>query len=62
MVFLSSVAGKLPASIVFTLNSITCILAGCIVSVIAFKEKIKPAWWGTIIFGVIAVIMANIIL
>ena len=62
MVLLSSVAGKLPASIVFTLNSITCILAGCIVSVLAFKEKVKPAWWGTIIFGIVAVVMANIIL
>ncbi len=62
MVFLSSVAGNLPASIVFTLNSITCILAGCIVSVLAFKEKIKPAWWGTIIFGIVAVVLANIIL
>jgi len=62
MVFLSSVAGKLPASIVFTLNSITCILAGCIVSVIAFKEKIKPAWWATVGFGVVAVVLANIVL
>lgn len=62
MVMLSSVVTKLPASIVFTLNSISCILVGCIVSVLAFKEKVKPAWWGTIIFGVIAVIFANIIL
>ncbi|RKY55886.1 MAG: hypothetical protein DRP93_02490 [Candidatus Neomarinimicrobiota bacterium] len=61
MVMLSSVVTKLPASIVFTLNSISCILVGCIVSVIAFKEKIKPAWWGTIIFGLVAVILANII-
>ncbi|MFO7841879.1 MAG: hypothetical protein R6V48_06995 [Fidelibacterota bacterium] len=60
MVMLSSVVGKLPASIVFTLNSICCILTGCIVSVIAFKEKIRPAWWGTIVFGVIAVVLANI--
>lgn len=61
MVMLSSVVTKLPASVVFTLNSISCILVGCIVSVIAFKEKVKPAWWGTIIFGLVAVILANII-
>jgi len=61
MLMLSSVVGKLPASVVFTLNSICCILMGCIVSVLAFKEKIKPAWWGTILFGVLAVILANII-
>ncbi|MBN2780732.1 MAG: hypothetical protein JXR21_02070, partial [Candidatus Marinimicrobia bacterium] len=40
MVMLSSVVDKLPASVVFTLNSICCILVGCIISVIAFKEKI----------------------
>lgn len=62
MVLLSSVAGKLPASIIFTLNSITCILVGCIVSVIAFKEKTKPVWWFTIGFGILAVIFANIVL
>ncbi|MCK4529885.1 MAG: hypothetical protein KAU44_01805 [Candidatus Marinimicrobia bacterium] len=61
MVMLSSVVTKLPASVVFTLNSISCILVGCIVSVLAFKEKVKPAWWGTIIFGLVAVILANII-
>jgi len=60
MVMLSSVVGKLPASIVFTLNSICCILTGCIVSVLVFREKVRPAWWGTIIFGVIAVVLANI--
>lgn len=62
MVLLSSVAGKLPASVVFTLNSIVCILAGCIVSVLAFKEKIKPAWWATVGFGIVAVVLANIVL
>lgn len=60
MVMLSSVVTKLPASIIFTLNSISCILVGCIVSVVAFKEKIKIAWWFTILFGIIAVVFANI--
>lgn len=61
MVMLSSVVDKLPASVVFTLNSICCILVGCIVSVAAFREKAKPAWWGTIVFGIIAVVLANFV-
>ncbi|MDD3715771.1 MAG: hypothetical protein PHT46_01565 [Candidatus Marinimicrobia bacterium] len=61
MLMLSSVVDKLPASVVFTLNSICCILVACIVSVTAFREKIKAAWWGTIAFGLIAVVLANIV-
>ena len=59
MVLLSSVV-NLPTAVVFTLNSIVCIVTGCIVSVLAFKEKAKGAWWATVGFGVLAVILANL--
>ena len=53
-------AAALPAALIFTINGMISILIGVIVSVLAFGEKRTPAWYGTVGFGILAVILANL--
>jgi len=52
-------AVALPAALVFTINGMVSILVGVTVSVIAFGEKRTKAWYGTIGFGILTVILIN---
>ncbi|HRS51904.1 MAG TPA: hypothetical protein P5268_09815 [Candidatus Marinimicrobia bacterium] len=56
---LLSLCAQAPAAVVFTINGTIIILGGALSSVIFFKEKITRAWYGTIGFGLLAVILAN---
>ncbi|GEM_PF-486499 len=53
-------AAALPAAFIFTINGMISILVGVIASVAAFGEKRTPAWYGTVGFGILAVILANL--
>ncbi|NQV15021.1 hypothetical protein HQ531_06135 [bacterium] len=50
----------LPAGLLFTINGMITILGGVIASVIFFGESMKPSWWGTVGFGLLAVLLANL--
>jgi len=50
----------LPAGLLFTLNGMITILGGTVASVIFFGESMKPSWWGTVGFGLLAVLLANL--
>jgi len=50
---------SLPGSLLFTINGMLTILGGVIASVIFFGESMKPSWWGTVGFGLLAVFLAN---
>ena len=52
-------AAALPAAIIFTINGMVSILVGVIVSVVAFGEKRTRAWYGTVGFGILTVILIN---
>ncbi len=49
----------LPAGILFTINGMITILGGVIASVLFFAEPMKPVWFGTVGFGLLAVLLAN---
>jgi len=51
---------SLPGSLLFTINGMLTILGGVIASVIFFGESMKPSWWGTVVFGLLAVFLANL--
>ncbi len=53
-------AMALPAVIAFPLGAVSSILFTAIVGTIIFKEHRTLGWYGTIIFGVIAVVLANL--
>ena len=53
-------AAALPAALIFTINGMISILVGVIASVLAFGEKRTSAWYGTVGFGILAVILANL--
>jgi len=57
---LLSLCAQAPAAVVFTVNGAIIILGGALASVIFFSEKMTRAWYGTIGFGVLAVILANL--
>jgi len=59
MLLLSLCAQSL-AAVVFTVNGTIIILGGALASVIFFGEKMTRAWYGTIGFGLLAVILANL--
>lgn len=50
----------LPAGLLFTINGMITILGGVIASVAFFGESMKPSWWGTVGFGLLAVLLANL--
>ena len=50
----------LPVALVFTINGMITILGGVVASVIFFGESLKPAWYGTVGFGLLAVFLANL--
>ncbi len=50
----------LPAGLLFTINGMITILGGVIASVVFFGESMKPSWWGTVGFGLLAVLLANL--
>ncbi len=50
----------LPAGLLFTINGMITILGGVIASVVFFGEAMKPSWWGTVGFGLLAVLLANL--
>jgi len=50
----------LPAGLLFTINGMITILGGAVASVIFFGESMKPFWWGTVGFGLLAVLLANL--
>ncbi|HAE86532.1 TPA: hypothetical protein DCG86_00745 [Candidatus Marinimicrobia bacterium] len=58
--FLLSLCAPYPAAFVFTINGMITILAGTLASVFFFGEKRTTAWYLTISFGILAVILANI--
>ncbi len=49
----------LPAALVFTISGMITILSGAVASVIFFREPIFWAWYGTVGFGSLAVLLAN---
>ena len=53
-------AAALPAALIFTINGMVSILVGVIVSVLAFGEKRSKAWYGTVGFGILTVILVNL--
>jgi drug/metabolite transporter (DMT)-like permease len=57
---LLSLCAQFPAAIVFTVNGAIIILGGALASVIFFGEKMTRGWYGTIGFGILAVIFANL--
>jgi hypothetical protein len=58
--FLLSLCAPYPAAFVFTINGMITILAGALASVFFFGEKRTTAWYFTIGFGILAVILANL--
>ena len=57
---LLSLCVALPAALIFTINGIVIILGGVIGSVLFFGERRTRYWYGTVGFGVLAVILANL--
>lgn len=57
--FLLSLCAALPAALVFTINGMITILGGTLASVFFFGEPRTKAWYATIGFGVLAVLLAN---
>jgi drug/metabolite transporter (DMT)-like permease len=57
---LLKVCVPLPAGVVFTINGVTTILGGALASVLFFREKVFWGWYGTVGFGVLAVLLANL--
>lgn len=57
---LLKVCVPLPAALVFTISGVMTILGGSIASVVFFKEKMVPAWYGAVGFGILAVLLANL--
>ncbi|MDD5766173.1 MAG: hypothetical protein PHW79_08030, partial [Candidatus Marinimicrobia bacterium] len=57
---LLSLCAQFPAAIVFTVNGAIIILGGALASVIFFGEKMTRGWYGTIGFGILAVIFVNL--
>ncbi|MFC1527571.1 hypothetical protein ACFLZA_03435 [Candidatus Neomarinimicrobiota bacterium] len=53
-------AVALPAAVIFTINGMVSILVGVTVSVITFGEKRTKAWYGTVGFGILTVILINL--
>jgi len=53
-------AAALPAALIFTINGMVSILVGVIVSVLAFGEKKSKAWYGTVGFGILTVLLVNL--
>jgi hypothetical protein len=53
-------AMALPAVIAFPLGAVSSIVFTAVVGTIAFKEHRTIGWYGTVIFGVIAVVIANL--
>jgi len=58
--FLLSLCAKYAAALVFTVNGMVTILAGTLASVIFFGERRTRAWYITISFGILAVLLANL--
>ncbi|MDD5582702.1 MAG: hypothetical protein PHS99_05785 [Candidatus Marinimicrobia bacterium] len=58
--FLLSLCARYPAAFVFTINGMITILAGTLASSFFFGEKRTLAWYLTISFGILAVILANL--
>jgi hypothetical protein len=54
-----SVSAALPAAVVYTLSNVSSLLAGSVLSVIAFRERVSGAWWAMLAFGIAAVVLAN---
>ncbi len=50
----------LPAALVFTLSGVMTIVSGAVASVVFFREPVFWAWYGTVGFGVLAVLLANL--
>jgi hypothetical protein len=57
---LLKVCMPLPAALVFTISGMITILGGAVASVIFFGEKLRPSWYGTVGFGLLAVLLANL--
>ena len=53
-------AAALPAALIFTINGMVSILVGVIVSVVAFGENRSKAWYGTVGFGILTVLLVNL--
>jgi drug/metabolite transporter (DMT)-like permease len=53
-------AARLPAALIFTINGMVSILLGVIVSVVAFGEPRTKAWYGTVGFGILTVLLINL--
>lgn len=58
--YLLSLCATLPAALIFTINGMVTILGGTLASVLFFGEPRTRAWWATIGFGIVAVILANL--
>ena len=50
----------LPAATLFTLSNVVSILATALVATLAFGERRTLAWYGTVGFGVLTVVVANL--
>jgi drug/metabolite transporter (DMT)-like permease len=57
---LLKVCVPLPAAVVFTISGVTTIVGGALASVIFFGEAVFWAWYGTVGFGLLAVLLANL--
>jgi hypothetical protein len=58
--YLLSRCMALPAALVFTINGMVTILGGTLASVLFFGEPRTKAWYATLGFGILAVILANL--
>ncbi len=58
--FLLSLCAEYAAALVFTVNGMVTILAGALASVVFFGERRTRAWYVTISFGILAVLLANL--
>lgn len=57
---LLKVCMPLPAALVFTISGMITILGGAVASVLFFGERLRPSWYGTVGFGLLAVLLANL--
>jgi drug/metabolite transporter (DMT)-like permease len=51
---------NLPATLVFPVSSVTSILTTAVVSVLVFRERANLSWYGTVGFGILAVLLAGL--
>lgn len=58
--YLLSRCVALPAALVFTINGMVTILGGTLASVLFFGEPRTKAWYATLGFGILAVVLANL--